>query len=919
MIDERTLTDAARCPSCAGHVLGSTTCRSCGVDLTGPTARALWDVSVQSAGLLAERARLIGVLRVEAKPATPAIAMPARLPTLEQQTHRAAGASESTKRSAPEWTRRKVQNLLLSLGVGLLAVAAVIFLAVSWSVLGIGGRATVMVGCTVLAAGAAAFAWRRGLGSTAEAVSLLTVVLGLLDAHGARSAGLAGLASVDTLSYWAGALTVVAVLAAATAVVVPTRALRVAAAALGQLPIPLVTAHLAENGAHPAAVSAAGLTLAALLAAGLALAWPFGVRARDARRVVAGGAGLAWLLAGAPALVSAYGEPGSLVAGLALLLVLAGLAAGVPLLGDRWRPLATAGPTASAGLVVAAAWAVPVDQVEGAWLPVVLSAVAVGLLLASVVVPRAHRAAPAVVALLAAAGPGLVAALPVAAVVAGQVDWLERPWQGAAHASARELLTLADWSVRFTWGAEIPVLLACVAVAVVVADRVHLMRPAALAAVPLAALAASLLPIALAAPFGFTLGLDLLVAGALVIPGAWLLGRGQRGWGAVGAATGLVLLTLAVSWSLSVQSATLAALPVGGVLLAGAAWVIGGGRSVAPLRLGLGVGSALVMIAEAAALARADGAGWPAVWSLALGPGAVAAGAAAALLPGVVRRGFVVAAIAAVLGEAAALTGWADGSVASAGLAVTCTAGVLATGAIWLDTLLDTLGRTPEAPTRLDLLRHDAATTAGLGVVVGVAFSGLDVDRLWLALMAAGVAAAVVSARSGLHQVGWAAGFLLMASSWVRLALSHVDAPEPYTVPAGLALVVLGLFRRRREPACSSWTAYGTGLGLALGPSLVRALSDAGNLRPMLLGLAAVLVLGSGLARRLKAPLLVGATVLAVDGAVQLSPYLVAFYAAVPRWSVIAVTGLLLLTAGMTYERRAQQLQTLHHQISLFD
>jgi hypothetical protein len=169
------------------------------------------------------------------------------------------------------------------------------------------------------------------------------------------------------------------------------------------------------------------------------------------------------------------------------------------------------------------------------------------------------------------------------------------------------------------------------------------------------------------------------------------------------------------------------------------------------------------------------------------------------------------------------------------------------------------------------------------------------------------------------HRVGWVAGGLLAASSWVRLALSDVDAPEAYTVPAGAALVAVGFLRRRGDPAYSSWRAYATGLSLALVPSLVRAVTDPGNLRPMMLGLAAFVVLCSGIGRRLKAPLVLGGGVLAVDAIVQLSPYLVAFYTAVPRWSVIAVTGLLLLVVGTTYERRARELQALHELISRFD
>jgi hypothetical protein len=131
--------------------------------------------------------------------------------------------------------------------------------------------------------------------------------------------------------------------------------------------------------------------------------------------------------------------------------------------------------------------------------------------------------------------------------------------------------------------------------------------------------------------------------------------------------------------------------------------------------------------------------------------------------------------------------------------------------------------------------------------------------------------------------------------------------------------VALGMWRRRREPAYSSWRAYAAGLSLVLVPSLLRAVTDPGNLRPMLLGLTALVVLCSGIGRRLKAPLVIGGGVLAIDSFVQLSPYLAAFYAAVPRWSVIAGAGLLLLIVGMTYERRARELQALHAQIARFD
>ncbi|MGZ4597207.1 MAG: hypothetical protein ACXV3V_09805, partial [Actinomycetes bacterium] len=410
MIDERTLTDSLRCPSCGGPVSSAAACPTCAVDLSSATAARVWRVSVETATLLQERARLIDQLRSEARSGRPAPVRAAQAAIAPAPAPGLAGPRgpvppEVLAAPRPEWTRRRVQNLLLSLGVALLAVAAVIFLVVSWSLLGIGGRATVMVGCTLLAGGAAAAAHRRGLGSTAEAVSLLTVALALLDAWGAREAGLAGFEGGDGLAYWAGALAVVAGLAAAASSVVPTRSFRVAAAVLAQLPVPLLSAHLARTADQPVAIVATGLTLWTVGALGVAAAWRSGTRSRDARLVVAAGGLLAWVAASATAVGAAYGETGSLVLGTALLLVLAGVSAASIWLGAPLAHVPTVGATAATALVVAAAWATPVDQVSDRWLPLVLSLVAVVLLGTATLVPPGRRLPPAAVTFLASLVP----------------------------------------------------------------------------------------------------------------------------------------------------------------------------------------------------------------------------------------------------------------------------------------------------------------------------------------------------------------------------------------------------------------------------------------------------------------------------------------------------------------------------------
>lgn len=910
MIDERVLTDATRCPSCGGPLVAVTTCPACGVALSGPTAARLWQVSVSAAELLSERSRLLETLRAEARrPATPAVEPPPAPPAA---------------RPTPEWTRRRVQNLLLSLGVGLLAVAAVVFLVVSWSVLGIGGRAVVMTGCTAVAAGAALVTHRRALAATAEAVSLLAVGLALLDAVGARWAGLAGLDGAPAALYWAGALALVAAATGAAAVVVPTRAFRLAAALLAQLPVPLVTQHLAERASEPAAVIATGFAVATLAGLGTAAGWRPGGRSRDARLVVAVGAGLAWFVAVAAAVAAAYGgadgpgpHAGALVAGTVLLVVLAAVAA-LPALPIAVVPRSVAGaaPLAvlvSSVLLVAAAWAVPVDRVAAPWTPLVLTLVATALLAAALGVPSAHRAGAVGVSLVAAVAPALAAAEPVGRVVLGHLGWLDRPWSAAPGRSARALLgtDLLDRSVP-SWGWSVPLLLAAVAVALVLGGLLHhtLTGQAPAAAVPAVGLAVLTGPVAAGLGYPAALAVDLLAGAALALAGSLLVRRRRPVLGATSLLAGLTVLALAAAWSLARPDATVAVLAPVAVLLAGSAAALG--RSSSSARLALGVATGIAGLAEAGAIARHQGAGWPAAWSLVLTLAVVVTVGASRPLGGHVRRGLLCAGTAALVADAAALATWSGWTVASAGLAATTTAAVVAVGAVWAHRL------GPAGGAAWQPLAADVATTATLAGSLGVPVTALDPDRLWLALLVAGVAAAAAALRPGLHRLGWVAGGLLAASSWVRLALSHVDAPEPYTVPAGLALVALGAWRRRQDPAYPSWRAYGSGLVLVLVPSLLRAVGDAGSTRPLLLGLAALVVLCSGLARRLQAPLAVGGGVLAVDAAVQLSPYLMSLYAAVPRWSLIAGTGLLLVLIGATYERRARELRALQQHIARF-
>ncbi len=902
MIDETALADPTRCPDCSAPLTTARdVCPACGLVLSGPLAGRLWQVSVQTHELLRTRAGLIAELRAHGTPAAAPGAAPAGVAAAPD----GAARPGRTPRPRTEWSARRVQNLLLALGVGLLGVAAVIFVAVSWDRLGVGGRSAVMAGITALAGFGAVRAHRRGLLSTAEWLSLLTVGLGVLDCYGARSSDLAGLGAVDGQVFWAGALAVVAGLTALLTVVLPARVLPVTAALLSQLPLLLVADHLVVDAARPLALAAALLAVQAVVDLAAVAVWPSGSRTRDARVVLAVGGALAHLLASSAAGAAAYTETGSLVVGTGLLLVLAGvLAVAGTLLAGRPR-VAPALPWVdglAATLVVAGLWAPVVDRTPDRWLGPALGAAALAVLAATLALPAARRRPAAVVLLVAGLAPMLAATETVADAAERALAPIERPWAGDTSTAA--------------WAAGWPDVLSLLAVAAALLLGAHVLRLATglVVAVPVLAVAAALAAPAAGAGYPVQLGLLGLVGAALLVTGARLVrqGRAPAGWAALwSGAVGLVLMS---TWSFAVPAATIAALPGAAAALLAGALAAAGPVSLRPWRVALVTGTLVLGLVEAGAATRDGGAGWPAVWSVVLvlavvvavgvASGLAARTAAADVFWAPLHTAAVVAAAAAAVAGSGAVAGWQDVAVAGSGLAAACTAALLlAASAV------------PAPPTRRPV-RGAVQVVSVLAAGPAVAAAALDGDRLWVALLALGVGVAVVAVTPERHPVGWVAGVVLAGSSWVRLALSDVDAPEAYTVPGGVALLVVGFLRRRRDPAYGSWQAYGSGLSLALVPSLLRAVTDAGDLRPLLLAVVAAGVVAAGAARRLQAPLLVGAGVLAVDALVQLAPYLATAYDVVPRWLTIGVLGLLLLVAGATYEQRVRDLRRVGRHVA---
>lgn len=293
-------------------------------------------------------------------------------------------------------------------------------------------------------------------------------------------------------------------------------------------------------------------------------------------------------------------------------------------------------------------------------------------------------------------------------------------------------------------------------------------------------------------------------------------------------------------------------------------------------------------------------AGLGVVWSLAARPAtpmAVAAVLGAALLVRLLgsrdlRPVATCVAALAVVSEAGILARIADAGPPAAATVAVIVAGVLAVAARAL----------PDRRERVAL----ELTALGASVIAFIP-AGDNAHWASIALLAAGTAAAVVALAPDHHRVGWLAGALLTLSGWVRLALADVETPEAYSTGPALALLVVGFLARRADRELSSWRAYGPGLTTGLLPSLAMILGDDDLRRPLLLGLAALIVVLAGVRSRLQAPLVLGGAVLALDALIQIAPYA----DAVPRWVSIGGAGLLLLVLGVTFERRLRDARAL--------
>ncbi|MFI6422303.1 SCO7613 C-terminal domain-containing membrane protein [Streptomyces sp. NPDC050842] len=805
----------------------------------------------------------------------------------------AAAPPRPGSRAVADSTPRSAQNVLLTLGGTLLTIAAVAFTLVSWGSMGIGGRAAVLLVVTSAALAAPVALLRKGLVSTAESVAALGLVLMVLDAYALHRVALA---ETDGLGYTAVASAVLAGAWTAYGSALPRLRIPLPVAVVAaQLPLPLGV--LAAGGGPTAFAWAALVTVAADAAVAL---WtrPAAVRITAVTGATAlGGWSLltgAWLSLSAP-----WSGAPLLLASAALTLyvawrrpplaaaasVLAGLSA-VAALGGLLRAALPADWTvpgyALCGLALASLWRAggPRLGADSVAAPAAdAGATGAGATTGADAAVRADTPAwlPRGVRLgLAGAGAGVMAlgalwALPPAAVgLLGPVARTTEVWSGE---HAERALT------SYPATAVLVLLVAAAALAAVP----RLWARCGVLAVVWALLTA--LPVALNLPYAATLALQLLTTaatlGIAVRPGPLL--RGLRR---------------------AEAPVTTALPPLPGP---GAPW-----GTWAPLR----------PQARATVLEPRTALGW-----CAYAGGLASAVSAGALALDVREATF--AALGVLLGLFAGVAVLGEGArrAVSACVAVLAAAGlVLAVAAAagfedhWTALALLLV---PAATAALAARTRTGPVTLAVeitGASVGLLALGVAASRpafLALALAVGGVIAAATAVRPERRRfASWAAAALFLLATWVRLAVSDVTTPEAYTLPVTVPALIVGFLRRRRDPEASSWTAYGRGLAATLLPSLVAAWVDPDWVRPLLLGVAALVVTLLGARFRLQALLVLGGGVLALDGLHELAPYVVQAVGALPRWLPPALAGLLLLAVGATYEQRLRDARRLRERLA---
>jgi hypothetical protein len=237
--------------------------------------------------------------------------------------------------------------------------------------------------------------------------------------------------------------------------------------------------------------------------------------------------------------------------------------------------------------------------------------------------------------------------------------------------------------------------------------------------------------------------------------------------------------------------------------------------------------------------------------------------------------------------------------------------GVLAVGAalLILEATVPRLG--------LPQYRREASTVEWSGYASALLAGALAYDspaHLAAMLAAWGAVLGLAAARVGRppsqrRALFWTAVGFEIVGWWLFIALADVALPEAYTLPFAALALVVGVVEARNRPDLSSWAAYGPALLAAFVPTIGIVLAgNGGELREVLLLLAAVATLIVGSTYQQQAPVVVGALatlIAAIHFAVTL----------VGPWLVLLPLGVILLIFGATTETRRRAREGLRSRL----
>jgi len=202
-------------------------------------------------------------------------------------------------------------------------------------------------------------------------------------------------------------------------------------------------------------------------------------------------------------------------------------------------------------------------------------------------------------------------------------------------------------------------------------------------------------------------------------------------------------------------------------------------------------------------------------------------------------------------------------------------------------------------------------SAAGMVAVVALALTADDAAHVAATLTVVGTAVALLAVlRHDRVHLGWVGSVVLTAGTLVRLDLPTSIGAEVYTLPAAALLIASGVHRLLREPGTGTWTVLGSGLTLALVPSLLISLPEPTSLRALLVGTGAAVALVVGMQRRWQAPFLVGAAVLGVLALRFLLPLAQDVLAnPLGAWMLFGSAGAACLAAGILWEQSLRNLR----------